>query len=208
AEQGEIHEFTVQYLKRAFFERGMVELTESPVFNDEGLTWSNPEMLTQSRRYQPNSGWNWDGNSCVEGVTWGGCYESIADMLMNGIPLPSVEEFAHIVLVLETSEEIPPADPVKRFVRALGERGILSLLQGIVVGRPKAWEFHIQNNDEQKETYKQAQAEGILSEVRKYNQEIPVVQNLDFGHTGPQIPLPLGKRMRIDSNKKSISVEF
>jgi len=48
----------------------------------------------------------------------------------------------------------------------------------------------------------------VIEIVRKYNQIIPIVQNLDFGHTSPQIPLPVGKNININSSKKTISAEF
>jgi len=44
--------------------------------------------------------------------------------------------------------------------------------------------------------------------VRQYNQDIPVVQNVDFGHTAPQICLPAGSTMRIDSVSKKIFTRF
>jgi hypothetical protein len=37
--------------------------------------------------------------------------------------MPGVTDLAGAILLLETSEEVPAADEVKRWVRALGERG-------------------------------------------------------------------------------------
>ena len=109
---------------------------------------------------------------------------------------------------METSEEIPNSGYVRRVLRALGERGILKNIKGLLVGRPKAWEFNKPNTDEQKEKYKKKQREVFLETVRKYNPTAPIIQNFDTGHTSPQICLPVGKKIKIDSTDKSIKVEF
>ena len=56
--------------------------------------------------------------------------------------------------------------------------------------------------------YKKQQRETILGVVREYNAKIPVVQNMDFGHTDPQISLPYGSTVRIDSKNQKISIHF
>ncbi len=208
AEQGNIHEYTLKYLKLALFEEGEVELEASKEYNDVGLDWNDPENLNKHRNYEPNAGWIWDGNQNVEGITWGGCVESIDEIFRHGGRIPSLEDFENIILLAETSEELPPADYVYRVFRALGERGVLERVKGILIGRPKAWAFNKQNSTEQKEEYRKQQREAILETVRKYNQSIPVVQNLDFGHSDPQIPMPYGMPARIDAENKKIFVTF
>jgi len=159
AMQKEMDAFTIKYLKYALFENGVFELESSPIFNDIGLNWSDSALLTQKRRYQDNDGWHWDGSTNVEGITWGGCVESIDELLRHGTAIPTVHDFENIILFMETSEEIPDHDYVRRVLRALGERGILKNIKGLLVGRPKAWEFDKPNTDEQKEKHKQGQRE-------------------------------------------------
>jgi len=208
AMQKEMDEFTIEYLKHAFFDDGLFELKSSPIFNDIGLNWNDELTLNQKRRYQDNDGWYWDGANNGEGITWGGCVESVDELLRHGVTIPSLEDFENIVLFLETSEEIPSHEYFRRVLRALGERGILKNIQGLLIGRPKAWEFNKQNSDEEKENYKRGQREMVLEITRKYNQDIPIIQNMDFGHTSPQICLPVGKKIVIDSINKIIKVEF
>ena len=129
-------------------------------------------------------------------------------MLRHGVQIPTLEQFQNIVLMLETSEEIPSADYVFRVFRALGERGILERVQGVLVGRAKAWEFDKPNTLEQKAEYRKQQQETVLRAVRQYNIEIPVIQNMNFGHTDPQIPMPYGNKVRIDGLNKRIFAQF
>lgn len=102
---------------------------------------------------------------------------------------------------------MPDSDYVFRVFRALGERGILERLKGILVGRPKAWEFGRPIITDKK-AYQAKQRETIIKTVRSYNQAIPIIQNLDFGHTEPQTPLPYGGRVRINSKHKQIFADF
>ncbi len=208
AMQGKMDEFTVNYLNKALFEGGEVELTSSPVFNDIGLQWNDPETINQTRQYEPNDSWYWDGDMDAEGITWGGCLESIDEILRHGVAIPSLEDFENVVLFLETSEEVPSADYVRRVLRALGERGILERVKAVLVGRPKAWHFGNEKSPGEKKAYREQQREVFLEVVRKYNESAPIVQNMDFGHTDPQICLPYGDKARVVSSDKKVFVEF
>jgi len=201
-------DFTVGYLQLALFGSGEFELTASEKYSDIGLDWNDPATLDQHRVYEPHGGWLWDGTENAEGITWGGCLESIDEILRHGVAMPSLDDFNDIVLITETSEEIPSADYVHRVYRALGERGVLGRIKGVLVGRPKAWEFNNLQSTEQKKSYKKAQAAITLETVRRYNSTIPVVQNLDFGHTEPQICLPYGRSTRLNSTTKKIYTSF
>lgn len=208
AMQGEMDEYTVQYIRHALFEEGEFELKASDTYNDQGLDWDDTSLLKTKRQHWPNEGFIWDGNKNTEGVLWGGCLESVDEMLRHGVQIPTLEQFGEIVLMLETSEEIPSADYVFRVIRALGERGILARVQGVLVGRAKAWEFDKQNSFEVKESYRKEQQETILKAVRSYNQTVPIIQNMNFGHTDPQIPMPYGGKVRIEGTNKIIFASF
>lgn len=209
AMQGAMDDFTVKYLKHALFEEGEIELTASNTYNDQGLSWDDPATLDSRREHWPNEGWVWsqEGQG-TEGILWGGCVESVDEMLRHNVPIPSLEQFENIILMLETSEELPTAEHVFRVLRALGERGILERVKGVLVGRAKAWEFDIPNTLEEKETYQKMQREAFTKALLQYNPNIPLIQNMNFGHTDPQIPMPYGGKVRIDSENKKIFATF
>ncbi len=209
AMQSRMDDYTVRYLRDAFFgEGGEVELHPSETFNEVGLHWDDPANLDRERERSPNEGWVWDGDTNAEGVTWGGCLGSVDEMLRHGVPLPSLEDFEQVVLLLETSEEIPEADYVHRVLRALGERGVLERLRGVLVGRPKAWEFDKPLPPAARQAYRELQRETMVGTVRAYNEVVPIVQNLDFGHTDPQVPVPYGGRVRIDGGARRVLMRF
>ena len=159
-------------------------------------------------RDRPNEGWYWDGAGSASGNSWGGCLESLDEMLRHGITLPTLEDFERVVLFFETSEEIPSPDYVHRVLRAFGERGVLERIKGVLVGRQKAWEFDKQNSAEEKKEYKEKQREVVVATVRKYNEDAPIIQNMDFGHTEPQICLPYGGNIRIEGESQKIIATF
>ena len=208
AAPGALDPFSVKYIERALFSGGSIELTSSNIFSDIGLNWDEPENLKRTREFEPNIGWEWSGGVSTQGISWGGCLESIDEMLRHGVPIPSLKQFERIVLLLETSEEIPAHSYVARVIRALGERGILERVQGVLVGRPKAWEFDKPLAPQDRVDYRREQRTTILNGIRAYNESIPVVQNIDFGHTAPQICFPLGKPVTIDTAEEKLIVEF
>ena len=103
---------------------------------------------------------------------------------------------------------MPDHEYVRRVYRAFGERGILARVKAVLVGRPKAWEFNKKRSIAEKLEYRQRQQEAILATVRQYNPDATVVQNMDFGHTNPQICLPYGGRVKVDGTRKAISITF
>lgn len=208
AMQGEMDPFTVTYLTHALFNGGPVQLSSSPTFNEIGLDWYNPALLHERRQYQPNDGWFWDGDQRASGITWGGCLESIDELLRHGAPLPTHNHCEQIVLFLETSEEAPSPEYIFRVLRGLGERGILERVQGVLMGRPKAWDFTRQLSPAERLTYHHTQRETVRAALRRYNKLAPLVQNLDFGHTAPQICLPVGRRITISPADRTITADF
>ncbi len=208
AMQGGMDEYTIRHIRRALFEKSEIELLPSRMYTDKGLDWADVANLQRKRETWPNEGYSWNGEQSGEGFLWGGCLESVDEMLRHDVPIPSLQQFDEIVLILETSEELPSADYVRRVLRALGARGVLERVKGLLVGRAKAWEFHQKNTLEQKEEYRQEQMDTIVNVVRQYNSEMPIVQNMNFGHTDPQIPMPYGAWCRIDGQAKKVYAQF
>jgi muramoyltetrapeptide carboxypeptidase LdcA involved in peptidoglycan recycling len=195
-------------LNNALFDGGKIELKAANIFNDLGLDWDDESNLDKKREYEENEGWWWDGEGNVSGVSWGGCLESIDEMLRNGVDIPGRESFDDMVLFMETSEEIPSAEYVKRVIRALGEKDLLTRVKAVLMGRPQARSFNEPNFPEKRKEYRSKQREAVVKMVRSYNKKAVIVQNLDIGHTNPQIPLPVGREIEIRASEKKIIADF
>ena len=206
--QGEMDTLTIDSIKKALFEGGSYEIKASDTYNDIGLDWGDATSLSQRRHYEPNEGLFWDGSQSAKGILWGGCVESLIFQSTTGKYLPTPEELKGTILCIETAEDIPEPWLVEYLLAGFGERGWFDKFQAVLVGRPKAWEFNKQKSTEEKVAYRAAQRDAVLKTVREYNPTIPIVQNLDFGHTDPQILVPLGRSATIDPSKKTIIFEY
>lgn len=201
-------DITTNSIKHALFDEGEFELEVATEYNDEGLDWSVKDNLTKQRKLEPNDDLTWDGNKDAEGILWGGCVESLIVQSSTAKYLPKDEDIDGTILVLETAEDIPEHWIIEYLLTGFGERGWFDKFRAVLVGRPKAWEFDKQNNTEQKAAYRKEQRETVVNVVREYNKDIPIVQNVDFGHTDPQIALPLGGRVRVVSSEQKIFLNY
>lgn len=197
-------------IRHAFFDEGEFEVEVSNEFNDISLDWSDKNNLSMKRQFESNEGLVWDNPSGIStsGTLWGGCLESLIVQNTCAKYLPSNQDLDGVVLYLETSEEIPDPWIVQYLLIGFGERGWLGKFNAIIVGRPKAWNFKRQYNAEQKQAYKLEQRKVITDTVRQYNRDIPIVQNVDFGHTAPQVIVPSGSLARIDNENKKLYFSY
>jgi muramoyltetrapeptide carboxypeptidase LdcA involved in peptidoglycan recycling len=203
-----MNDITINSLNHALFDVGEYELEVADQYCDIGLDWSVKENLTKSRTMESNDGLIWDASTDAEGVLWGGCVESLVVQSSTGKYLPKSEDLEGAILFIETAEDIPDHWIVEYVLTGFGERGWFDKFQAVLVGRPKAWEFDKQNDTEAKATYRKTQRETVLKTVREYNKTIPIVQNVDFGHTDPQVVLPNGGRVKVLGSSQKILLSY
>ncbi|MEU5562319.1 S66 family peptidase [Micromonospora musae] len=205
---GAPHRLTFDSLRAALFTSGWYELTPAREWGDEPRDWRDPAALAEEPVMFPGEGWRWQGpERVVQGPTWGGNLE-ILHWLLAADRVPSAAELAGSVLILETSEELPPDTEVFRIVRNMGERGLLAGFPAIVVGRPKAWEFDKPHTLEQRIAWGEAQRAAVTKALAAYRPDAVVVFDVDLGHTDPQLIIPYGGEMRIDATERRISVRY
>lgn len=207
AMQGNMCPETIDSLNWALFRSDeWLEIKAPKYCIDEDWNWENRELLTQERKKDSNDeGLIFINHLSAEGVLWGGCLESLADILRcyNRVP----KDFSSIILFLETSEEIPSHEFTRRFMISIGESGILSSIKGLLVGRPKTWSFTNTMNHAERKLYRKTQMEIIASVAQSYNNQIPIILNLPIGHTDPQLILPYGGTASIEGTKKQLYVK-
>ncbi len=106
---------------------------------------------------------------------------------------------------METSEELPSPTDVAASLMCMGERGLLSRFSAVLVGRIPGRSFLDEPPREEREAYRRAVADAIVEQVARYNPDAPVVCGLDWGHTTPIAPLPVGGRVRVDPGAETIT---
>lgn len=156
--------------------------------------WANTTNLGKVKEPRRNPGWNWlQGSSCVKGELFGGCIE-VLDYMKGTAYWPSPNFWEGKILFLETSEEKPSPTSVERWLRNYGVQGVFDKISAMLFGRARDYS----------ESEKKQLDSLIVSVVAKeFNQtELPIVTNMDFGHTDPQFILPLGITAEIDCRNK------
>lgn len=123
--------------------------------------------------------------------------------------MPSNDDLAGAILLLETSEDLPTADTVRHWVRALGERGTLAAIAGIVVARPPASNLESPRPEAAaRAKWRKAQQDVVIEQVLRYNPEAVICVGPPFGHTRPQWILPYGGEVTLDGNEQRLIASY
>lgn len=193
-----MHDYTREQVTRAFRETPFGSVEPADEWTDEYYDIESD----MSRSWFESEGWHWHAATGREPFTApviGGCLAMLETQLLLDAAYFSRATCEGRILALETSGETPQAAMVERFVRALGERGILDAVRGLVVGKPETPGSTVEERDR----YRRRQRRTIAAIVDEYA-DIPVVFDLDFGHAAPTLPLPMGAPMTIDPGGRTI----
>jgi muramoyltetrapeptide carboxypeptidase LdcA involved in peptidoglycan recycling len=205
AMDGQMFDYTEEYLSRALFDESIGEWHEADVFTDESGDWEDSESVETTRDIEQSDGRIWrGGESTVSGRLWSGCHAVLVEQFLADQYLPDPDALDGTVLVFETSELIPDPAVVGANLRALGERGLLERFDGALIGRAAA-RSHVEDNPpEWRENYRERQRDAISGVFETYNRDAPVVFDCEFGHTYPTCPIPIGGEAEVDPSTESI----
>jgi muramoyltetrapeptide carboxypeptidase LdcA involved in peptidoglycan recycling len=196
-------------LRAALFTTGDLEIRPVERFTDEELGWDDPASLTRSSPTVPSPGWVWhQPDRVVSGPAWGGNLEILHWNLAANRWIRPVGDYAGSVLLLETSEEMPPAGEVFRMLRNAGERGLLEQFPAVLVATAKASHRGNRPPQEDRARYRDDQRAAVLRALAAYNPAAMAVFGVDFGHTAPQWILPFGGRITVDGPARRVVAHF
>lgn len=149
--------------------------------------WLSP---TKSMIFNVNPGWKVFQKGKAEGRLIGG---NIGTMLL----LAGTKYFPKLknaILFIE-DDESESSKTMDRMFTQLRQMGVYDQIAGMIIGR-----FHSDVGFNENDSL-----EMILSESLK-GYRIPVITNVDFGHTDPLITLPIGIKCSINTNKPEIKL--
>ncbi|MDL5362961.1 LD-carboxypeptidase [Halalkalicoccus sp. NIPERK01] len=186
---------------RGWVERALFETPFGPLSPAEGWTDEYYDIESDMpRTWFDGEGWHWhnaDERTFTAPVI-GGCLAMLESQLLTDTPYFTRQTCEGRILAVETSGETPEAAVVERFLMALGERGILDACEALVVGKPET------PGAGEREEYRRRQRRTVAATVDEYEPDLPVVFDLDFGHAAPDLPLPLGAPMTVDTGAREI----
>lgn len=200
AENGGMLPYVVDSVRRTLFSSAAIGLVQPcrEGWTDEFLDWSVPEHQVRRRKMNPSTGWKFlQGHGISRGPLFGGCLE-VLDWLRGTSVWPTAEVWNGAILFIETSEDAPPPAMVRYCLRSFAAMGILRRLSGILFGRPGG-QTPIEKFDEYDQAILAVMSEEGLS-------DLPIVTNMDFGHTDPVFVLPYGVRAEIDCERQLFSI--
>ncbi len=137
------------------------------------------------------TGWVTIRPGVAEGPLMGGCLETICWHLKGSAFWP---DLAGTLLFLKTSEEAPTPAHVDAYLTDLEQLGVFESVAGLIIGRPMGY------TDDQSVALWQVVAE------RSAGAGVPVLGNVDLGHTDPMLTLPLGARARLDAGARTFEL--
>lgn len=94
----------------------------------------------------------------------------------------------------ETSEEKPSPAWIDGVLQDYENMGVLSRLSGMLIGRPYAYD----------DAWRRELPEVVSARTERY--DFPIVMGMDFGHTAPQMTLPIGCRAEIDVAQRRFAI--
>lgn len=197
AENGGMLPYQVADLQRTLFSASAVGevLPNRAGWTSEQLDWSDSALLSTKRKLISNSGWNFlQGTQLVQGRLMGGCLEALESL--KGTPYwPAPACWTDAILFFETSEIQPAPDYFRWWLRNYAQQGILRRAKGLLLGRPD-------NN-----AYVQEYNAEVLRVLREEGlTKLPVITEMDFGHTSPVFTLPYGVLAQIDCARQTFSL--
>jgi muramoyltetrapeptide carboxypeptidase LdcA involved in peptidoglycan recycling len=204
-----LDDIQLRSLRAALFDGGRLEITAPGESEDYRVDWRDPAALTSYGVREPTEPWIWTGpQGSVTGPTWGGCIEVVQWILTAGrFPTdPTVLDGG--ILLLETSEQLIPAPEFGYITRSLGERGLLSAVDAVVVARAAAGTPADPRTPETRAAHRAVQRDIALETIARYNPDAVVVVGVPFGHTRPQWVLPYGGTMTVDSRVQKVWADY
>ena len=159
--------------------------SKTDVTSDCNYYWDKEDL--QSLPYAPNTGWHSNSDRTVKGILWGGNLNTILT-IANTQYMPNIENG---ILLME--DAFTSYYKLKRDVEALRQRGLLDTCRAVIVGK------FFQSGSE---TEKQRMNSYLLDYFQKL--DIPALTDVDFGHSYPQLSIPLGVQGQVDFKNKQI----
>ena len=192
-------EFALYWRKIMFEDSTGLKMRRFPAYSEGYPDWAKSGSNGSIHKLKKSYGWSWSVGDGMTGRIFAANIE-VFDWLRGTPFFPQKSVFDDAILLLETSEEMPLPITVERLVRNLGIGGILERINGLAFGRFRGYTSG-QRNDVMKRVGRVLSTEFGLSET-------PLMEGIDFGHTDPCFPIPVGVRSRIANDEIELLESF
>jgi muramoyltetrapeptide carboxypeptidase LdcA involved in peptidoglycan recycling len=182
---------TDTWLRAAWFGGGAIEYEPAQAWTDELLDWDVQADLARPRELRPGEGWVTIRDGRATGPLLGGCLETLCWHVKGS---SSWLDPAGAILFLETSEEAPPPASVDSYLTDLEQLGVFDAAVALLLGRPYG--------------YAADDREALWDVVARRTDAagIPVLADVDCGHTDPMLVLPIGAVAELDVGARRLAL--
>lgn len=178
-------EYTIDYFQKCF-------LTDQPYNLEPSALWSDDVWYEnqEKRNFFQNDGYYIINQGKVEGTLIGG--NLCTFNLLQGTPY--LPELSNTIIMMEEDNLVGDAslEEFDRNLQSVIECNDFNKVGGIIIGR-----FEVDSK------ISRGQIEKIIKN-KKELAGIPVIANVDFGHTTPIVTLPIGGKVIIDTSRESV----
>jgi len=172
-------EYTLENMQKILFETGEIELLPSESWSDDA--WYCDQ---ENREFIKNEGFWHIGQGNAQGKILGG---NLCTLILNS-ETPYFPKFEEDTILFIEDDEASKLPDFARNLQALINREDFCNLKGLVIGRfQKASDIT------------REKLEFILDKEELKN--MPIVANIDMGHTTPIATIPLGSKARIQNGR-------
>ncbi|MED3330385.1 LD-carboxypeptidase [Bacillus thuringiensis] len=163
------------------------------VWTDEFIDWTGPNWGTQTKTLYKNlvPNWIYKSQESKEGILVGGNTDSLLNIINTEfleIPCGS------ILFIEDTSVSL---ERWAMLIWALKIRGVFQKINGLLIGKIEGMSA----------VTKSKMNNIILEIVKIENLDIPIVTELDIGHTAPMLCLPIGSVVQVNPNSEQLILQ-
>ncbi len=194
-EYPEILPYTLEYFEKALMKDEPIgSVIQSDYWTWEFLDWFKKKDQTRARKLIPSKGYEWWKKGKAQGKIFGGCVPSINHLAGTEYWI----NFKDKIFFIDIPESCPGekfslAD-LDSFLADLDNLGVFRIIKGLIIGRPYFYEE--EDNVELRK---------LIDNYTK-DHDYPILFNANIGHVSPIITLPLGAKVKLDSEKNCFEI--
>ena len=196
AENVEMFEYTKESIRNTLFSSEILgEVKPALTWASEHLPWEEKNKHQRRNTKEHTGTVCLQGSGKVQGHLVGGCID-VLEMIKGTTLWPNDHVWEGSILFLEASEEKPKPEYIRYWLRNYGAMGLFDRINGIIFGKP----FD--------EMYMKEYQEVITSVIKEeyMKKDLPILFNLNFGHTAPMFVIPFGAKGEIDCENQTFSI--
>lgn len=196
AENVQMFDYTRYWINKVLFDNTPIgNIDASTIWTSEHIPWEEKNWGIK-RKINANTGYELlQGKGKVQGNLIGGCME-VLEMIKGTDIWPALNIWEDSILFFETSEDKTDPMYIEYWLRNYGSMGILGKAKGIIFGKPYDNLYY--------EEYKKVILRVIREELKLF--DLPILYNVNFGHTAPMFTMPYGLKAEIDCDLKKFSI--